>query len=94
MWWMMREWFETREARLPFPKDEPFVNEICTPRYQYTSGGKIKIETKDEMRKRGVHSPDLADALMLTFGSAGITMHQGARWSAKRRVAVNTGWVV
>jgi phage terminase large subunit len=94
LWWAMREWFETREANLPFPKDEAFVNEICSPRYAYTSSGKIKVETKDEMRKRGVHSPDLGDALMLTFASSAMTMHQGGKWATRRRVNVNTGWVV
>ena len=45
------------------------------------------------MRKPGVDSPDLADALMLTFASTGATMHYGAQWN-RRRVSVNTGWVV
>jgi hypothetical protein len=31
------------------------------------SNGKIKVEDKDEMKKRGVRSPNLADALNLTF---------------------------
>lgn len=29
--------------------------------------GKIRIMSKDEMRKRGIDSPDVADALSLTF---------------------------
>ena len=36
-------------------------------RYNYDSRGRIKIESKDEMRRRGLPSPDKADALMLAF---------------------------
>jgi hypothetical protein len=91
LWWSIREWLETREARLP--KDDDLLGELCAPRYAYTSSGKIKVESKDDMRKRGVQSPDLADALMLTFGSSGIAAHFGSKWGS-RRLTPNTGWVV
>lgn len=44
------------------------VAELCEPRYEIMdSGGKIKIERKDEVIKRLGRSPDLADALLLAF---------------------------
>lgn len=92
LWWGIREWLATREACLPNEPD--LIKEICSPTYTFTSGTqRIKVESKDEMRSRGVDSPDLADALMLTFASTGATMHYGAQWN-RRRVSVNTGWVV
>ena len=93
LWWNVREWFEARECRIP--NDETLINEICTPRYGLTSGGKLKIESKDEMRKRGVASPDLADALMLTFAASGATLHHGSagKWN-KRKMHIETSWVV
>ena len=36
-------------------------------RYKIQSDRKIKIKSKDEMLKEGVQSPDVADALALTF---------------------------
>jgi hypothetical protein len=44
------------------------IAELCEPRYEIMgSGGKIKIESKDEVIKRLKRSPDLADALLLAF---------------------------
>lgn len=92
LWWSIRDWLATREVCLPNEPD--LVKEICAPTYTYTSGTqRIKVESKDEMRSRGVDSPDLADALMLTFASAGASLHHGTQWG-RRRVNVNTGWVV
>jgi hypothetical protein len=41
--------------------------ELTRIRYKKDSSGRTKIESKDDMRKRGEESPDVADALMLTF---------------------------
>lgn len=92
LWWAIREWLETREVTLP--RDDDLVGELCSPRYQFTSSGRIKVEGKDEMRKRGVVSPDLADALMLTFASQGVTAHWGNHWSNRRSMTPQVGYVV
>jgi hypothetical protein len=43
----------------------------------------MKLESKDEMRKRGIGSPDMADALALTFASdAGIALY-GKSYTSK-----------
>ena len=41
--------------------------ELTSIKYKYTSKGQIKIEAKQEMKKRIGRSPDLADALMIAF---------------------------
>lgn len=41
--------------------------ELAQIRYKKDAGGKIRIEPKEDMRKRGMESPDVADALALTF---------------------------
>jgi hypothetical protein len=38
--------------------------------YQITSSGKLQIESKEKMMDRGVDSPDIADAFVLTFAGA------------------------
>lgn len=42
------------------------LTELTRIRYKKNSNGKTKIESKDDMRKRGEDSPDVADSLMLT----------------------------
>jgi hypothetical protein len=62
-------------------------------RYTYTSSGRVKIESKGELKKRGVASPDSADAFVLTFSSdAGTAM--GARFKSMRQVKRNLVGVV
>ncbi len=41
--------------------------ELCQPKVKITSAGKMQLESKEEMRKRGVKSPNTGDALALTF---------------------------
>jgi hypothetical protein len=35
--------------------------------YWFDSAGRIQLEPKDEIKKRGLPSPDLGDALAVTF---------------------------
>ena len=42
-------------------------DELNAIRWKTQSDKKIKIKPKEEMREEGVESPDVADALMLTF---------------------------
>lgn len=70
LWWRCREWFERKDVRIEKDKKgtwEELVSELVTPRYTYTQSGAIKIESKEEMRRRGKRSPDIADALVLTM---------------------------
>lgn len=67
LWWRMREWFEQRRGKLC--ENEELVGELTTVRYEFTSNGKIKIESKEDMKRRSVSSPDLADAFMMTFAA-------------------------
>ena len=41
--------------------------ELSALRYTFNSSGKMLMESKDDIRKRGLPSPDKADALMLAF---------------------------
>jgi phage terminase large subunit len=74
LWYKAKAWLEKRDCKLP--KDEALINELVMVRYTFTSNGKIQIESKDDIRKRGLGSPDLADAFVLTFASeAGVALH-------------------
>jgi len=69
LWWKGREWLEARDCRLA--DDDETIAELTTPTYGFTSSGRILIERKDELRKRGVKSPNRADAWLLTFHEGG-----------------------
>lgn len=49
------------------PDDEVLTAQLSTRRYQITSGGKIKLESKKEMKRRGLDSPDRAEAVVMVF---------------------------
>lgn len=65
LWFEARKWFETRYCVMP--KDDRLAAELIGPKYTHESTGKLKVESKSDMKKRGVASPNLADAFCLTF---------------------------
>jgi phage terminase large subunit len=73
LWFGVRGWFERRDVRIACdrPLAEKLVNELCEPGMIITSTGKTDVESKAQMKQRGVASPNLADALCLTFAADG-----------------------
>lgn len=69
LWWRGREWLEARDCKMA--DDEETIAELTTPTYSILSNGRIKIEGKDELKARGVKSPNRADAWLLTFHEGG-----------------------
>ncbi len=55
------------EGRIRIPRDVELIKELEELRYEPDSQGKIRMESKRDMRRRGIWSPDKADALMLAF---------------------------
>jgi len=64
-YWGLREIFERGEIDID-PADEELAQELSSVRYKHNSSGRIQIESKEDMRARGISSPDRADALMLS----------------------------
>lgn len=64
-YWHLRGMFERNEVDLD-PEDEELASQLSSIRYLYTRKAQIQIESKDDMRKRGMPSPDRADAAMLS----------------------------
>lgn len=66
IFWRLRKQFEN--GTLTIPDDEELIGELTTIQYDLKdSTGKIKIESKRDIRKRGLASPNKADALALTY---------------------------
>lgn len=66
-YWGLRERFEQGDIDID-PDDDDLAAQLGALKYKYTSRGQVQIESKDEMRKRGLPSPDRADGLMLAYG--------------------------
>jgi hypothetical protein len=65
LWFRGRDWFGARDCKIP--DDAELIAELVAPLYTFTSSGKVCVESKDEMKERGMKSPDLADAFLLTL---------------------------
>ena len=64
MWFKMAQWVR-REGCIP---NVPGLKvELTAPTYKTDDGGKLQLESKDDMKARGMKSPDVADALALTW---------------------------
>ena len=80
LWFKLKAWLEARDVSLP--KDDHLLAELVAVKYKFTSSGKLQIESKDEMRKRGLASPDRADAVCLTFAVEAATVIHGSSRSS------------
>ena len=65
-YWDLRNRFERGEIDID-PTDDVLAKQLVAIKYRLTSRGQIQVETKEEIRKRGVPSPDRADALVYSF---------------------------
>ena len=82
LWWNVRQMFERGEIDLD-PRDEDLAGELVSIRYKRTSTGKIQIESKLDAKKRGVPSPNRADALMLSTAKEKPKLKR-ATWGSRR----------
>lgn len=64
MWGRMREWLKEGGC---IGDDQDLITDLTGVEYMYTPINQIQLEKKEDMKKRGLSSPDDADALALTF---------------------------
>jgi phage terminase large subunit len=65
LWFKARDWLAAQDCKMP--KDDALIAELVAPKYTISSSGKVQVERKDDLKKRGLSSPDLADAFIHTF---------------------------
>jgi hypothetical protein len=69
-YWSFREALDPVEGdNIALPPDPELEADLCAPRWQSMSNG-IKIESKEDIKKRIGRSPDCADAVVLSWGGA------------------------
>jgi len=64
MWDLMATWVR---AGGMLPNDVELKTDMCVPTFRMSAADKMELESKEDIKKRGMKSPDIADALALTF---------------------------
>lgn len=84
MWGALRDWLKGGAIA----DDQQLRNELVGPEYGFNVRNEIQLEKKEDMKKRGLDSPDIADALALTFAYPVIPNEMAGREGADRRPLV------
>lgn len=72
-WWQYAEWTK----RGCVPNDSQLIADSVSPTYTFTADNTLELESKAKMKKRGLPSPNRADAAALTFAEP--VPHTGLR---------------
>jgi hypothetical protein len=86
LWFKGREWLMKMGSSLPSCEGgcerdcihEKLARELVSLKYTYASTGKLVAESKAEMKKRGLKSPNIAEAFILSFASEPAGMVHGS----------------
>jgi hypothetical protein len=92
MWGAMREWLRTASI----PQDRQLKVDLTGPKTKPDSSGTIFLESKKDMKARGLASPDAADALAVTFAYPVATRQVREpvrRLTMPQRGGVSTSWM-
>lgn len=84
-WWLMRDWL--REGGAIPDDDVQLGDDLTAPHYSFAKKDQLQLETKDDMRSRGVPSPDAADCLALSFAQVIAQQLPGERETVAERIA-------
>lgn len=67
MWSKMRDWLKEGGC---LPDDQELCDDLTGPMYSFDAKERVALERKEDMKRRGLASPDCADALALSFAQA------------------------
>lgn len=88
MWMRSSDWLN-EVGGADIPDEDSLQTDACGPQYHYDTNQYLLIESKEQMRKRGVRSPDEWDAVVLTFAEP--VVERKKRTDA--RAAVSGAWM-
>lgn len=89
MWMRSNDWLKD-VAGVSLPDTDSIQADACAPGYRYDMNQRLLLESKDDMRRRGVRSPDEWDAVALTFAAPVLERTYSAAWSQE----VDIRWIV
>jgi len=74
MWCNTRTWLRDVGQ---LPKDDELKDDLTGVQYGFSASGQIQLEKKEDMKKRGLRSPDCGDALAMTHAYPNMSMRRG-----------------
>ena len=84
-WWLLRELLDpSRGSDLALPPDDLLTGDLTAPKWKVLSGGKIQVESKDDIRKRIGRSTDDGDAVVQAYWEEHSSAEDWIAW-AKRK---------
>jgi hypothetical protein len=86
-WFSAQEWLKTGRI----PNDPVLIEQLCSQHYRYTPQGQLILVSKEEMRRAGVKSPNVADCLGMSL-SVHIKSPDGPKPRPRIRSAGSWGW--
>ncbi|UJS26262.1 hypothetical protein [Thiothrix winogradskyi] len=89
MWGLLNEWLQ--DAPVNIPDSDELHGDLTAPEYGYDSNGRLKLEDKDALQQRLGRSPDLGDALALTFAFP-VARDEVRRGASVGSSAVRAAW--
>jgi hypothetical protein len=69
MWGRLKDWIEDREGYARIPNIDDLQSDLVAVKQIHRTNGDWLLMSKADMKKAGLRSPDLGDALALTFAS-------------------------
>lgn len=69
MWGRMRDWLESETSCADIPDLNELGSDLLAPDVKWRDNGDWLLQSKQDMKAEGKRSPDLGDALALTFAS-------------------------
>ena len=76
MWGKLLEWLADEDLAVQIPNDDELEADLCGVKAWYDSMDRLCMESKDDMKKRGMPSPDIGDAAALTFAEQVIDLDE------------------
>jgi len=75
MWWNLRRLLNPSDPTTRLELDKTTFEQLAAPLYQADSSGRIQIERKKDLKKRGMPSPDRGEAILLAlFDPGGVVL--------------------
>jgi hypothetical protein len=93
IWGLMRDWLRTASV----PKDRFLKTDLISPLTKPDSKGALFLESKKDMKKRGLSSPDAADAIALTHAfpvahrESRVDIHEKKSYNSQN--TISTSWM-
>jgi hypothetical protein len=93
-YWRFREALDPSQAQgspIALPHDSELLADLCAPTFEITANG-IKLESKDDVRKRLKRSPDKGDAVIMAWWAGQkLGNQEGGAWNKRQRPKVIMG---